>query len=118
MGRPPSAPSHPLLPVLKETMTALVRSDSTDLSARQLVVLLKVYLEPDMQHTVRGLAEAMNVSKPAITRAIDRLEADGLATREVDPTDRRSVILKRTTAGSAYVRTIGNYLTAASKQKA
>jgi hypothetical protein len=33
--------------MLKETMIALVRSDRLDLSARQLAVLLMVYLEPD-----------------------------------------------------------------------
>jgi DNA-binding MarR family transcriptional regulator len=116
MGRPPSSPANPLLAVLKETLTALVRSDTRDYSARQLTVLLKVYLEPDGTQTVRGLAGALNVSKPAVTRAIDRLQADGNAKRELDPADRRSIFVKRTAAGSAYVRTLSGYLAAASKK--
>lgn len=118
MGRPPSVPTNPLLSVLKETLTSIVAADARDYSARQLLVLLKVYLEPDTAHTVRGLAAVMNVSKPAITRAIDRLEADGYAKRETDPADRRSIIVKRTGAGSAYVRTISGYLAAAEKKAA
>ena len=58
--------------ILRETIVALVRSDGPDLSARQLAVLLTVYLG-EGPHTVRGLANDLNVSKPAITRALDRL---------------------------------------------
>lgn len=116
MGRPPSVPSNPLLPVFKETLASIVAADVRDYTARQLLVLLKVYLEPETNHTVRGLAETMKVSKPAITRALDRLEADGYAKRETDPADRRSIVVKRTAGGSAYVRTISGYLAAAEKR--
>ena len=44
-----------------------VRRDAPDLSARQMALLLTVYLTPP-PHTVRGLAETLKVSKPAITR--------------------------------------------------
>src|SRR3546814_15632070 len=54
-----------------------VRADSPDLSSRQMAVLLTVYLTPP-PHTVRGLAEGLNVSKPAITRSLDRLSAIGM----------------------------------------
>lgn len=50
-----------------------VRSDAPDLSLRQLAVLLTITLEPG-PHTVRGMAAALNISKPAVTRALDRLE--------------------------------------------
>ena len=99
-------------------MVASVRSDANDLSARQLAVLLKVYLEPSTQHTVRGLAAELNVSKPAITRALDRLGEFDLTKRETDPTDRRSIVVRRTPTGSAYVRTLSGYLNDASKQAA
>ena len=48
-----------------------VRRDTPDLSARQMAVLLTVYLSSAPQ-TVRGLAEQLKVSKPAITRALSR----------------------------------------------
>ena len=55
-------------------------------------------------HTVRGLAADLNVSKPAITRALDRLGELDLARRKVDPMDRRSVLVQRTLKGSAFLR--------------
>lgn len=118
MATSPSAtrtPSNPLLHILKDTLAASVRSDATDLSARQLTVFLKVYLEAGIEHTVRGLAADLNISKPAITRSLDRLEEFELAKRETDPKDRRSVIVKKTAKGATYLGTLNGYLNAASK---
>ena len=119
MARSPSTartPLNPLLHVLMGTLVASVRSDATDLSARQLAVFLKVYLEPDTDHTVRGLAADLNISKPAITRALDRLAEFDFTEREKDQNDRRSVIARRTPTGSAYLRTLSGYVAEASKQ--
>ena len=73
---------------------------------RQLTVFLKVYLEPGTEHTVRGLAAALNVSKPAVTRALDRLAESDFIKRETDRNDRRSVIVGRTLQGSTYLGTL------------
>ena len=73
--------------ILRDTIVALVRRDGPDLSARQLGVFLTCYLQ-EGAHTVRGLAADLNVSKPAITRALDRLGELDLARRKVDPMDR------------------------------
>ena len=86
--------------ILRDTIVALVRRDGPDLSARQLGVFLTCYLQ-EGAHTVRGLAADLNVSKPAITRALDRLGELDLARRKVDPMDRRSVLVQRTVKGSA-----------------
>ena len=53
---------------------------------------------------MRGLASDLNVSKPAITRALDRLGELDLARRKVDPMDRRSVLVQRTLKGQAFLR--------------
>jgi DNA-binding MarR family transcriptional regulator len=53
---------------------------------------------------VRGLAADLKVSKPAITRALDRLGELDLARRKVDPMDRRSVLVQRTLKGQAFLR--------------
>ncbi len=79
-----------------------VRRDSPDLSARQMAVLMTVYLSPP-PHTVRGLAEQLNVSKPAITRALDRLSELGMVKRKPDDNDRRSINIQRTVKGSVYL---------------
>lgn len=118
MATSPSATrtaANPLLHILKDTLAASVRSDQHDFTARQLTVFLKVYLEPGTEHTVRGLAAALNVAKPAITRAIDRLEEFEFAKRQKDPKDARSVIVRRTPAGSAYLGTLNGYMNAAQR---
>src|SRR6202522_4693828 len=94
---------HQLVGILRDTVVALVRRDGADLSARQLGVFLTCYLN-DGAHTVRGLAAELNVSKPAITRALDRLGELDLARRKVDPMDRRSVLVQRTLKGTAFLR--------------
>ncbi len=105
--------SEQLLGVLRETIVALVRRDGPDLSARQLGVFLTVYLT-EGPHTVRGLAAELNVSKPAITRALDRLGELDLARRKVDPMDRRSVIVQQTLKGSAFLRELRKIMAEAS----
>jgi DNA-binding MarR family transcriptional regulator len=77
---------------LRQTVVALVRREGPDLSARQLGVFLTCYLEEEAQ-TVRGLAAKLHVSKPAITRALDRLSEFDLVRRKTDPLDRRSVLV-------------------------
>ncbi|MDN6714608.1 MAG: MarR family transcriptional regulator, partial [Acetobacter sp.] len=66
---------------------------------------LTCYLD-ESGHTVRGLAASLNVSKPAITRALDRLTELDLARRKVDPLDRRSVLVQRTPKGASYLKEI------------
>lgn len=102
--------SDELVGILRDTIVALVRRDGVDLSARQLGVFLTCYLN-DGAHTVRGLASQLNVSKPAITRALDRLSDLDLARRKVDPSDRRSVLVQRTTKGTAFLREIRAVMT-------
>jgi len=89
--------------VLRTTIVELVRRDGPDLSARQLGVFLTCYLEDEAQ-TVRGLAAQLGVSKPAITRALDRLTEFDLVKRKTDPMDRRSVLVQRTPAGMSFLR--------------
>ena len=100
-----SSSSDQLIVVLRDTIVGLVRRDGVDLSSRQLGVFLTCYLR-DGGHTVRGLAAELNVSKPAITRALDRLGELDLARRKVDPLDRRSVLVQRTPKGTAFLRDV------------
>ncbi len=98
-----------LVGILRDTIVSLVRRDGPDLSARQLGVFLTCYLQ-EGGHTVRGLAAELNVSKPAITRALDRLGELDLARRKVDPMDRRSVLVQRTLKGAAFLRDLRNIM--------
>jgi len=103
--------------ILRDTMVSLVRREGPDLTARQLAVLLISYLE-DGPHTVRGLAARLDVAKPAITRALDRLEQFDFAQRRQDPRDRRSIVVARTAEGQAFMDALRGLLDEASKQAA
>lgn len=116
MASPPNPVSDAQVGLLRDTVVALVRRDGADLSARQLGVFLTCYLN-EGGHTVRGLAAELNVSKPAITRALDRLAELDFARRKIDPLDRRSVLVQRTPKGSAFLRDLRNIMTAASGGK-
>jgi DNA-binding MarR family transcriptional regulator len=83
-------------------VTEGVRSKGPDLSSRQMAIMLTVYLTPP-PHTVRGLAVALKVSKPAVTRALDALAELAFLRRKPDPGDKRSVLLERTVKGSVHL---------------
>ena len=106
-----------MLGILRDTVVGTVRRDGPDLSARQFGVLLITYLE-DGPHTVRGLAARLEVSKPAITRSLDRLAELGLAKRAPDPRDRRSVLVTRTRRGNDFLADLRGYIGAALKPRA
>ncbi len=98
----------------RRAVVTTVAGDAPDLSGRQMAVLLTVYLAAP-PHTVRGLAQVLKVSKPAITRALDRLGALGLVRRKTDEADRRSILVQRTVRGSVFLREFGETIIAAAR---
>lgn len=100
------------LEMWRKALTAYVRSDESDMTARQQAVLMTVALTPG-PHTVRGLAAQLNIAKPAITRALDVLEKNGLIKRTPDQNDLRSVHIERTVEGTAWLRNFGSLILAA-----
>ena len=99
------------LKLLKDFSLALVTDGEPDLSARQLSILLTIYLGPP-PHTVRALAAKLKVTKPVITRALDTMGKLGLVTRRRDDTDRRNVVIQRTPKGALTVERLGDVLIA------
>ena len=87
-----------------------VRRDSPDLTARQLAILLSVYLVP-APHTVRGLSAELGIAKPAVTRALDTLSSLDYVRRVPDPDDKRSINIKRTVKGSVFLTEYGELVT-------
>jgi DNA-binding MarR family transcriptional regulator len=90
---------------------AIVRDGDADLSPRQISILLTVYLEAP-PHTVRGLAEKLGVTKPAITRALDTMGELKLLSRRRDEKDRRNVIVQRTVEGALYLERLADLIVA------
>ncbi len=100
--------------LMHDVMLDLVRGEAEDLSARQLAVLLTIYLEPP-PHTVRGLAAKLGVTKPVITRALDTMGKAGLVSRRRDEKDLRNVVIQRTVEGALYVERLGDRIVARAK---
>lgn len=92
----------PPLEIVRHAMLTLVKADGRDLTARQITVFLTCYLETK-RLTVSDLAAHLKVSKPAITRAVDRLEELQLLTRADMPQDRRMVLVAHTDMGTAFL---------------
>jgi DNA-binding MarR family transcriptional regulator len=103
------------LDIWRRAIVESVRLDAPDLSARQMSLLLSVYLTP-ASHTVRGLANLLKVSKPAITRAVNRLTGLDMVRRKPDPDDKRSVLIQRTVRGSAFLREFCNLIVTAANE--
>jgi DNA-binding MarR family transcriptional regulator len=103
------------LKLLNDFAFALVTDGEPDLSARQLAVLLTIYLDPP-PHTVRGLARKLRVTKPVITRALDTMGKLGLVARRRDDKDRRNVVIQRTPKGALAVERLGDVLIAKARE--
>ena len=80
---------------------------------RQLAMFLTVYRTDELQ-TVRGLAKELNISKPAVTRGLDRLSEVDLVQRKIDVSDRRSVLVMRTSRGEVMMRRMAETMNVAS----
>ena len=104
------------LDIWRRAIVKSVRLDAPDLSARQMSLLLTVYLTPP-PHTVRGLANLLKVSKPAITRAVNRLTGMDMVRRKPDPDDKRSVLIQRTVRGFVFLREFGDLIVTAAKEE-
>ena len=100
------------LELWRRGVTASVRSDAPDLTARQQAILMTIALMPG-SHTVRGLAEQLNIAKPAVTRALDALERLDFIKRVRDEADLRNIFLERRPAGMTYLRRFAGLVLAA-----
>lgn len=90
------------LELWRSVISDVVRADRPDLTLRQQAILLNIYLKP-APHTVRGLAADLNITKPAVTRALDTLSRYELVRRKKDPDDLRNVLVQRTVKGSVFL---------------
>ena len=72
-----------------EAQPFMVWGHNDILTCRQVAILLTVRVNPGL--STGGLAGALGLSKPVLTRAIDRLSGMGLVRRSVDSGDRRLV---------------------------
>lgn len=102
------------LTLWREVTLEGVRGAGPDLTARQLAVLMTVYMT-SAPHTVRGLSESLGAPKPAITRAVDALSELGFVRRRRDPVDGRNVFVQRTVKGSVHLTEFGERIERAAR---
>lgn len=93
-----------------DVLLAFVKSEGPHLTSRQMTVLTFISLHPAPQ-TVSGLAMQLEVGKPTICRALDRLSRLRLVKRRADLNDRRSVRLRTTAAGWVFLDRVAEQLT-------
>ena len=98
-----------------EALASSVCGEEPDLSARQMAIMLRVYLA-DGPHTVRGLTTVLVISKPAVTRALDQLADLEFIQRAKDPQDRRSVLINRTHAGEEFLNGFADIILSAKRK--
>jgi len=84
-----------------------VRVNDFNLSERQMSILLTVYTR-DGKHTVKNLAEELNITKPPVCRALDSLSKLKLIAREIDKEDRRNVFIVPTSEGYDFLGLLSN----------
>ncbi|WP_119461195.1 MarR family transcriptional regulator [Rhodospirillaceae bacterium SYSU D60014] len=105
-----------VLALWRHVLVTSLHQEAPDLTARQMALLLTVYTI-DGPHTVRGLAESLKISKPAVTRALDRLSELDFARRKRDEADRRNVLIQRTVKGSVFLSEFAAIIAAAVEAK-
>ncbi len=91
------------LELWRRVLIANLRVTGGDLSARQLALLLTIYMTP-APRTVRGLADFLDISTPAVSRALYRLNKLGVLRRKVDRSNRRRIVVHRTVKGAVFLR--------------
>ncbi|WP_425511295.1 MarR family transcriptional regulator [Sphingobium fontiphilum] len=96
------------------TLVNYVRSGKPDLTNRQMALMMMVYTQSG-PHTVRGLADALQVSKPVITRALNKLSALGYLRRERDAADRRNIFIVRTPKGAEFLDGFHDFIAGAGR---
>ena len=84
------------------SLIGLVQSDLPDLTNRQMAIILSVGLTPG-PHTVRGLAQRLGVSKPVVTRALNKLGSLGYLRRQRDEADGRNIFVEMTPPGALFL---------------
>jgi DNA-binding MarR family transcriptional regulator len=92
---------------MQDVLRRLKRSDAaayagSRFSQEDYKTLHALMVQPyPVEATPAQLAETCHVTRAAMTSRLDRLAGAGFVTREVDPVDRRRVIVRATSSGRA-----------------
>lgn len=91
-----------MVALLPQMIRGFARRESNDLSRGKISIPQMAVLEilcREREIPMNRLAKALGVTRPAATGLVDRLIAQGLASRRGDPTDRRVIRVSVTPKG-------------------
>ena len=99
--------ANPSISAIDQAIARLRPAITADLSIRQVALMLHVAGHPGEPATFGSVSAATGLpSKPAVTRAAQRLQAEGLIKVVTDPADGRRVLLSPTPNGIRLVARI------------
>lgn len=75
------------------------KSDRPTLSMQEYVLMKKASEAKNRNADLTGIREFLSISKAAVSQMLSSLERRGLINREVDPQNRRNLILSLTSTG-------------------
>lgn len=81
-------------------------AEEFNMSLVSFEILIRLTRSPNTRLRLSDLADQITMSPSGLTRALDKLEADGLVLREHCPEDRRGIFAILTKAGSTRIRPV------------
>ena len=97
------------LSTIKTFLQLSIVDDNADLTNRQMAILLTIYDGKD-EYSIKKLTEELHLTKPTISRAVERLLELDLVSKRTNPKDRRRVIVEKTFDGNVFIETLTKYL--------
>jgi len=96
-------PTDSLAFLLRAT-TLIVKHDERDMTMRQMAILLFLASNADAAPGIKALAEQFGISRPSVSRSVDRLVKEyGYVQRTESIDDRRRVEIRIAPAGTRYL---------------
>ncbi|MGD9707079.1 MAG: MarR family winged helix-turn-helix transcriptional regulator [Candidatus Delongbacteria bacterium] len=64
---------------------------------------LKIFIEGSIKISVKDLAERLNITSGGVTKIVGQLEEQGILRRDMDPEDRRGILVSLTSKGRSLI---------------
>lgn len=77
-------------------------AEQLDISTSELNCL-KVFIEGNIKISVKDLAERLNITSGGVTKIVGQLEEQGILRRDMDPDDRRGILVSLTSKGKSLI---------------
>ncbi len=69
---------------------------------------LKIFIEGNLRISVKDLAEKLSITSGGVTKTVGQLEEQGILRRDMDPEDRRGILVSLTLKGKSVIKNLNN----------